>query len=196
MSPGDGLGLGGITAKVDGPLTSLWQVLTSPKRFFLGHTPRRSSLIRALVSAASSGTVGLLALGVALVRALGSSEVATIMVLVILGGLPYLALLWLLGGFVLMRPAALDLRAWEITAWAWTPAGLVGLLLSPLAWFVPLAGLVLGSVALPLWHLTVVNGALGAWSPARAQTALFWYLAAIFALPTALSAGLFALFTS
>ena len=187
---------GGITARVDGALASLWQVATSPKRFFLGHTPRRSSLIRALASAATSGTIGLLAAGVALVRALGSDEVVTIMVLVILGGLPYLALLWLLGGFVLMRPAALDLRAWEVAAWAWTPAGLVGLLLSPLAWFVPLAGLVLGSVALPLWHLIVVNGALGAWSPARAQTTLFWYLAAIFALPTALLAGLFALFTS
>jgi hypothetical protein len=169
------------------PAAPLWRAVSHPAAFFAGleDEPR---LGRAAARAAASAAVGSLVAGLLALRASGSDA----WLLFLLGGpvlvLPYLAIVALLGGLVLMRPAGLDLRAFEVVAWAWTPSGVLAVSLLPIGLVAPAATLAGGLAMLPAWHLWLVWRGVQTFAVAGARAAFALYAAAVFGLPLALLA--------
>lgn len=159
-----------------------WQAVSAPEAFFRRLEPHPPRLLAAGAAALASGSVGLLVLGLAVARATASDPLLLAGAFLALG-LGYLVAAWLLGGIALTRPAGLDLRAWEVAAWAWVPAGFLGVSLLPVAWFFPLPSLAVGLLALPLWHLWIVFAALRVLAPARVRLAGGLYLLVVFVFP-------------
>jgi hypothetical protein len=159
-----------------------WRAASTPGDFFadLPDAPRvASATIPALLSVAA----GALILAWAIARATSSDAWLPILLLVVPGLLIYSATLWLLGGLVLSRAAELDLRGWEIAAWAWVPTGFLALSLLPVVAVFPVTSLMLGTLGLPVWHLTVVHAGLARFAPAGGRRALLLYALVILAAP-------------
>lgn len=167
------------------PLRRAWRAASAPRAFY-ADLPDRPALGTAAAAAAIAGLVGSVVLAAVAARATGSAPLPTLLVVPALA-LPYLALVTVLGGLVLMRPAALDLRAWEIAAWAWTPAGFLGLALLPIGLAAPAPTLFAASLMLPLWHLWLVWSGTSTHASGRPRLAVVLYAAAVFVAPTGLT---------
>ena len=92
---------------------------------------------------------------------------------------------------MILRPAQLDLRAWEIVAWSWVPAGPVALSLLGALLVAPLLALALGYALALGWHIALVHHGLGAFAPAQRRRSLALYLALVLLLPWGAFALLF-----
>lgn len=167
------------------PWARAWAASSRPRAFF-ATLPERPALVAAAAAAAVAGAVGSLVAAVLLLRATGSTGWLPVLFGVPALALPYLALVSLLGGLVLMRPAALDLRAWEIVLWSWTPAGFLALSLLPIGLIAPLPTLVGGLLMLPVWHLWLVWSGTELHADAHARTAVLLYVLTVFGLPLVL----------
>lgn len=172
---------------VAGSVGRAWRAVSHPAAFFasLGDEPR---LAPALASAAVSAAIGSLVAGVLLARATGSDAWLPFLLGAPALALPYLAIVTLLGALTLMRPAGMDLRAFEVVAWAWVPSGVLALSLLPIGLFAPWPTLAGAAAMLPPWHLWLVWRGTDAYAVARPRTAVALYVAAVFGLPTALLA--------
>ena len=164
-----------------------WRAASHPRAFFTT-LDDRPSLRPPLAAAAVSALLGSLVLGVIAARATGSDAWLPFLLGAPLLVLPYLAIVTLLGGLMLMRPAALDLRAFEIVGWAWTPTGLLALSVLPVGLFAPGPTLLGAAVLLPPWHLWVVWRGVEIHAAGGARSAFLLYIAAVFGLPSALLA--------
>lgn len=169
-----------------------WSAATRPETFFARH-PDPEGPGPALAAAAASGLLGALTAAVMLVRLTGSTAPLPVLLFVPAAALPYLALITFVGGLLLLRPTALEERAWTLVAWSWSPAGVLGLALLPAGVALPGPTLVAFAVMLPVWHLWVVRGGLRAWAPERAGPAWLLYVGVVFVLPVAVAAGLLSL---
>jgi hypothetical protein len=149
----------------------------------------------------AAGRAALLSVGVsslvfswAIVRGTSSDAWIPILLVVVPGAVLYAALLWLLGGLALARTAAIDLRGWEVAAWAWVPSGFMALSLLPVVAVFPVTSLAIGLFGLPLWHLTVVHAGLAEFAERGVRKALVVYALVVLAAPlTVLAAALLSL---
>lgn len=172
---------------IGGAARTLWRAVSHPSAFFaeLTERPRLGSAFAAM---AASALVAAVVAGVVAARATGSDAWLPFLVGVPAGVLPYLAVVTVLGGLTLMRPAALDLRAFEIVAWAWVPSGVLALSLLPIGWFAPWPTLLGGVlVLLPAWHLWIVFRGLETFASGGRRPAFVFYVVAVFALPSVLT---------
>ena len=168
-----------------GPLRKPWSAASAPARFFATRDEDDPRPLRAFGVALTSWAVGAAVSGLALALATGSDVLVVLLATVGLS-LPYLVLVWGLGGLALVRPARLDIRAWEIAAWAWVPAGFLGVALLPVVPFAPLVALAVGILLLPPWNMFVVVGGLRACAPPeRIRGASLLYLTVVFVAPLA-----------
>lgn len=167
------------------PLRRAWSASSHPRAFY-ATLPDRPELGRAAATAAIAVTAAALALAAVVVRLTDSTGWLPLLLGVPAVVVPYLALITLLGGLVLMRPAGLDARAWEIVAWAWVPAGFLGLSLLAIGLAAPLPALIGAVVMLPPWHLWLVWRGTERFAVGRARTAFLLYAATVFGLPLVL----------
>jgi len=161
-----------------------WWAASAPTSFFrrlqAANGPR---LVRAFTAAALSVVLACAALALAFVRATDSDGFLLAWGFSSAIALPLLAMVLLLGGLVMVRPAALDLRAWEIAAWAWVPAGALAVSLTPAALVAPIPAIVAGTVAWPFWHVALVASGVSVFAPQRRIVAVVLYLVAVFLVP-------------
>lgn len=165
------------------PIRKTWSAVSAPVAFFAQRVEDDPRPVRALGVAVLGWVIGSLVAGWAIARATQSDPL--ILVLATVGlSLPYLFLVWGLGGLAIVRPARLDLRAWEIAGWAWAPSGFLGLALLPVVPVAPIVALGVGLVLLPMWNLFVLYGGLRVYAaPERIRAASLIYLAVVFVAP-------------
>lgn len=163
--------------------TRLWAAAASPQRFFRWLEPQPARIFRSGGVALAS----LIALGLAcalgLARATGSNAYLPLAAFAVLGGCAALVYVWAFGSIFVQRPGALDVRAWEVVGWSWTPA-LFGsaAMLVPL-WVFPVPALVVILVAVLCWHLNVLQAGLTVFLERSATTVVVLYALFIFGLP-------------
>jgi len=171
----------------DGSLfRSAWRAVSHPKSFFetLNDEPRIGV---AAALALASVTVGSILAALLLMRATGSDGWLPLLLGVPLLTVPYLAVICVLGGLVLMRPTGMDLRAFEIVAWAWLPSGLLAVTLLPIGLLAPWPTLLGGALfLLPPWHMWIVWRGVEVHAENAPRMAFGLYVAAVFGLPAAL----------
>lgn len=168
-------------------LRDAWSAASSPTAFYrtlrLTSAPR---LGRACAAAAAAVVVACAVLALAFVRATGSDAFVLVWAFLVAVALPVAAMVLLLGGLVMVRPAALDLRAWEIAAWAWVSAGVLAVSLAPAVFVAPVPAVVAGLVAWPVWHVVLVARGVAVFAPRRSAPAVALYLVAVFLVPGSL----------
>ncbi len=161
-----------------------WWAASAPTSFYRAlREASEPRLARAFAAAALSAALAGVVLALAFVRATASDGFLLAAALIGTGLLGVTALLVLLGGLVMVRPAALDLRAWEIAAWAWVPAGALAVSLAPAAVFAPAPAAAVGLIAWPFWHVAMVASGVAVFAPARRVVTLTLYLVAVFVVP-------------
>ena len=166
-----------------------WWAASAPSSFFqaLQRDPAPQPW-RAVFAALLAVLLALAVLSLAFVRATASDGWLLVWLLACGIGVPYLAMVLLLGGLVMVRPANLDLRAWEIAGWAWVPAGALALSLAPAAYFAPLPAAALGLLVFPFWHVVLVVNGVTAFAPTRRLITTVIYLVAVFLVPALVTA--------
>lgn len=168
-------------------LRSAWRAVSAPAAFFarrVDHDPRP---VRAFGVAVLAWIVGSAVAGWAITLATQSDPLLVVLATVALS-LPYLFLVWGLGGLAIVRPARLDLRAWEIAGWTWLPAGFLGVALLPVVPLAPIAALAVGVLLLPVWNLFVLYGGLRVFAPEdRIRMSSLLYLVVVFIAPLVFS---------
>jgi len=161
----------------------LWAAAASPQRFFRWLEPQSARIFRA----GGVAFVSLAVLGFACVlgfaRATGSDAYLPLAAFAVLGAGVALVYLWAFGSIFVQRPGALDVRAWEVVGWSWTPAlfGSVAMLV-PL-WIFPVLALVAVLVTVLVWHLNVLWAGLGVFLNRPAITVVALYAAFILVSP-------------
>lgn len=174
---------------------TLWQAASRPEAFFRRLEPHEPRLLSAFISALTSILFALIIASLVFTRLTNSTAALPIILFgVVVGGLTWL-LFWALGGLVLVRPAQLDLRAWELCAWTWVPAGIMTLSLLPVAFFFPVPSLVIGYFGTLGWHLGMLRAGLNVFAPENVRTSLTFYIIFVLLLPLGLFAWLFYLFS-
>ncbi len=164
-------------------LTQLWAAAASPQRFFRWLEPQSARIFRA----GSIAFVSLIVLGLAcmlgFVRATGSDAYLPLAGFAALGAGAALVYLWAFGSIFVQRPGALDVRAWEVVGWSWTPAlfGSVAMLV-PL-WIFPVPALVAVLVTVLVWHLNVLRAGLNVFLDRPASTVVTLYAVFILGSP-------------
>ncbi len=182
------------TAGVLDLVRDAWWAASAPASFFRAlHDSPEPRVGRALLVALLSVLLALAVLSLAFVRATASDGWLLVWVVASAIGLPYLGMVLLLGGLVMVRPANLDVRAWEITAWSWAPAGALALSLAPAAYLAPLPTALVGLLAFPFWHVVVVINGVNVFAPARRVVATTVYLGAVFLVPSLVTAVSYAI---
>jgi hypothetical protein len=100
--------------------------------------------------------------------------------------------LWGLGGLLLQQPAGLNIRAWELAGWSWSPALFTALSLTPAALLVFISPLPPGLLALLMlvgvvitiiWHVRTISVGLQYFVGKRQPQRLIWYIGLLFVLP-------------
>ncbi|MDZ7800630.1 MAG: hypothetical protein U5K81_07555 [Trueperaceae bacterium] len=168
-------------------LRRAWRAASVPGRFF-EDLPDEPALGAAAAAGGVSLLMGALALGVVLARGTASDAWPLFLLGTPLMVLPYAVLVSILGSLVLMRPAGMDLRAFEIVAWAWVPSGFLAVSLLPIGWFAPWATMAGALAMLPAWHLWLVWRGTEVHATARPRAAAILYLLSVFGLPSVLVA--------
>ncbi len=169
------------------PLRRAWRAASAPEAFFAGLDSTQVRLPAALATAAVFAAVGAAVAGLLAARATGSVPWPFLLGAPAVA-LPYLMIIGMLGALVLMRPGGMELRAIEVVAWAWVPAGWSALAVAPVGWFAPAPALLVAALLLPPWHLWVLWRGIEAFAPARQRTTAVLYGVVVFAVPFGISA--------
>jgi hypothetical protein len=163
-----------------------WRAVSHPRAFFAG-LDDRPQLPLALAVMGVSVLAGSAILALLALRATGSDAWAPILLGVPVALLVHVATVTLLGGLTLMLPAGLDLRAFEIVAWSWVPAGALAVSLLPIGLLAPWSTLFGGVlVVLPAWHLWMIWRGLEVHALRARRAAFLFYVLAVYAFPTLL----------
>lgn len=163
--------------------TSLWTSASAPRRFFgwLEHQPPR--LFRGgLVAYLSLLTLGLVA-AFGFSRATQSNAALLLGVVALVGSSAFFAWVWAFGSVFVQRPGTLDLRAWEVTGWSWTPAlfGSATMLVPILV--LPAPALAVTFIGVLIWHLVTLRAGLVVFLGVRATRIVTIYALYLYALP-------------
>ncbi|MEX2503179.1 MAG: hypothetical protein WD336_12445 [Trueperaceae bacterium] len=171
-----------------------WWAASTPGAFYAS-LDEEVRLRSAIAVAASAALLGSVLAGLLLARASGSAPGPFLLTVPALA-LPYLLILGMLGSFVLMRPAELDLRAFEIVAWAWVPIGWLALAVAPIGLWAPGPSLAVAALLLPPWHLWMVWSGVVVHAGARPRAAVIGYGLTVFGLPLAMATFVTAILSS
>lgn len=163
--------------------TQLWAAAASPQRFFRWLEPLPGRIVRGGAVALLSLIVLGLACALGFVRATGSDAYLLLAGLAIIGGCAALVYLWAFGSIFVQRPGALDVRAWEVVGWSWTPALFGSLAMLVPLWTFPVPALVAVLVVVPFWHLNVLGVGLTVFLERPATKVVTFYALFIFGLP-------------
>ncbi len=167
-------------------LTLFWTSASAPKRFFGWLESQPPYILRgALVAYGSLLSLGLVA-AFGLGRATQSDAALLLAVFAVVGSSALYAWVWAFGSVFVQRPGTLDLRAWEVTGWSWTPAlfGAVAMLVPILVLPAPaVAALCIGVL---IWHLVALRAGLAVFLGARAARVVTIYALYIYVLPLAI----------
>ncbi len=171
----------------------MWWAASSPGRWFGGLEADHPDLKPALLAALLSLLTGALGLGVAFLRATASDALLPVLLAAL--GLGLLLALPLVGAgsLLLQTLGRLDLRAWEVVAWSWTPAFWTSVSFLPAAFLAPTVALPLGLLTAVVWHLVVLRAGLRVFMQRRRGVFLGLYTLAVFGLPGALAVSIGAL---
>jgi len=175
-------------------LTQLWRVATLPKAFFAHLDDQEVNLARAFWLGFSCYVTASLIAAFALLLLTNSQGVSLFLLSgLLISSMQYL-FFWGLGGLLLQQPEGLDIRAWELSGWSWSPALFTALSLIPAAILVLISPLprallaflmVVGIITAVVWHVRTVSLGLlyfvGRYQPKR----LLWYVGLLFFLPFA-----------
>lgn len=175
-------------------LTQLWRVATLPKAFFAQLDDREVNLARAFWLGFGCYVTASLIAAFALLLLTNSQGVSLFLLSgLLISSVQYL-FFWGLGGLLLQQPEGLDIRAWELSGWSWSPALFTALSLIPAATLVLISPLprallallmVVGVITAVVWHVRTVSLGLmyfvGRYQPKR----LLWYVGLLFILPFA-----------
>lgn len=176
-------------------IRTLWQAASRPEAFFKRLEPLEPQIPRAFLIALASVLFSLVVASLLFARLTNSTGILPILLFgLVAGGLTWL-LSWALGGLVLLRPARLDIRAWELCAWSWVPAGIMAFSLLPVAFFAPLPSLIFGVLGTLGWQVTILATGLRVFTPEHARAGLTFYLIFVLLLPVGLFAWLLYLFS-
>lgn len=131
------------------------------------------------------GSLAVLSLAAALgfARATASDAYLPLITFTLIGGGAFFLYAWAFGSTFLQRPGALDVRAWEVSGWSWTPALFGGLSMLVPLWVVPVPALVLTLLAVLVWHLAVLQAGLSVFLERPANTVVTLYALFIYVLP-------------
>lgn len=167
-------------------LTLLWTSASAPKRFFGWLESQPPHIFRgALVAYGGLLTLGLVA-AFGLGRATRSDAALLLAVFAVVGSSALYVWVWAFGSVFVQRPGGLELRAWEVTGWSWTPA-----FFGAAAMFVPILVLPAPAVAalfvgVLVWHLVALRAGVAIFLGARAARVVTLYALYIYVLPLAI----------
>ena len=173
----------------------MWSAASAPRRFFERLEPQDARIFRAFGVALLSYLFYALCLGLAFVRSSGSNAYLPLFALALGVGVLQLLFFWGLGGVSLQRPGALDVRAWEVAGWSWTPAFFVGVSMLPALLVVPVLGSILSVGFLLVWHVLVLRNGLQVFLERAAWRVVTLYAVLVIVLPLAIFFGLLAVFS-
>jgi hypothetical protein len=175
-------------------LSQLWRVATLPKAFFAQLNDDEVSLAKAFWSGFVCYVPASLLFALALLLLTRSQGVSLFLLTsLFVSSLQYL-FFWGLGGLILQQPHGLDIRAWELSGWSWSPALFVALSLVPAGLLVLISPLprdmlallmAVGACAAVIWHVRTVNVGLIYFVNRRQPQRLMWYVGLLFLLPLA-----------
>ena len=174
----------------------MWRSASAPRAFFERLEPHDARILRALGVALFGYLFFALSLALAFIRSSGSNAYLPIFAFALAVGVGQLLFFWGLGGVVLQRPGALDVRAWEVAGWSWAPALFVGISMLPALLVVPTLGFVLSVPFLLVWHLATLRSGLQVFLERAVWRVVALYTALVIVLPLALFVGLLAVFSS
>jgi hypothetical protein len=164
-------------------IRTIWRAASRPQPFFEKLKEAPPNLLYSSLAAMLSVSFALVALAFAIIVATASTAYAPIVLGLLLAGLFYWLLIWALGGLVIIRPASLDIRGWEIVAWSWVPAGVVALSLIPVVFIQPLIAIFAGVFGVYIWHIGILSVALGVFAEKGRVRAMIWYIGCVMVLP-------------
>ncbi len=165
----------------------MWWAASSPGAWFGRLDADHPDLRPALLAALLSLVTGALGLGVAFLRATASDAVLPVLLAALGLGLLLAFPLLAAGSLLLQAFGRLDLRAWEVAAWSWTPAFWTSLSFLPAALLAPTVALPLGVLTAVVWHLVVLRAGTRVFMPKRRAVFLGFYVFMVFGLPVALT---------
>lgn len=167
-------------------LILLWTSASAPKRFFSWLEPQPPRTFRgglvAYLSLLALGLVAAFGLG----RATASDAALLLVVFAVVGSSALFAWVWAFGSVFVQRPGGLELRAWEVTGWSWTPAlfGVIAMLVP--IFVLPAPALIATFVGVLVWHLVTLRAGLAVFLGARATRVVTIYTLYIYVLPLAI----------
>ena len=176
-------------------IQEMWSAASAPRRFFVWLEPQNTRILKAFGVALMSYLVYAFCLTLAFVRSSGSDAYAPIFALALAVGAAQLLFFWGLGGISLQRPGALDVRAWEVAGWSWTPAFFVGVSMLPALLVVPMLGFVLSIGFLLAWHLAVLRSGLQVFLERAVWRIVTVYALLVIVLPLSLFVGIQVVFS-
>jgi hypothetical protein len=136
------------------------------------------------------GSLMVLSLAAALgfARATASDAYLPLVTFALIGGGAFFLYAWAFGSTFLQRPGALDVRAWEVSGWSWTPALFGGLSMLVPLWVAPAPALAVTLPVVLVWHLVVLRAGLAVFLERPATRVVTLYALFIYALPLLLLA--------
>lgn len=167
----------------------LWAAASTPTQFFGKLEPAPSRIPHAAGYAFASLTVLALACALGVARATASDAVLPLIIFALLVSSGFFLYAWAFGSLFVQRPGTLDLRAWEVTGWSWTPAlfGGLSMLVPLLVW--PRLALPVTLIGVFVWHLTVLRAGLAVFLERPAWRVVTLYALFIYGLPVVLFGG-------
>ena len=174
-------------------IASLWRTVSSPRRTFEQQQAHEPALLTSSLQMLASGVIGIVVFALAFARLTNSSLLPVVALSLVLG-VTNLLIIWALGGLTLIRPANLDLRAWDIAAQSWLPLGFIAVALLPVVFFFPLPAMLVGVLGAQVWHLLMIYSAMQVYAPDRLFFTTVLYVLIVQLLPVIMFSGIFMLF--
>lgn len=182
----------------------MWRSASAPRPYFQNLAEQESAIAAGILCALSAFVTSTLLGALGFIIVTGSDAYLPVLAFALVTSAGLSFFFWGLGALVIQRPANLDVRAWEIMGWSWSPLLLTSISLLPAILLVAISRLpvsVISWLLLPagmigawLWHLRVLAAALHAFAPGQVTRSLVFYLIFIFALPFGLLTFLFVVF--
>lgn len=129
-----------------------------------------------------------LAVALGLARATASDAYLPLAAFALIGAGAFFLYAWAFGSTFLQRPGALDVRAWEVSGWSWTPALFGSLSMLVPLWVVSAPALAVTLLIVLIWHLVVLRAGLAVFLECPATRVVTLYALFIYALPLLLLA--------
>lgn len=165
------------------PFTSLWRAASSPRAFFRWLEPHPPHVARGGGVAYGSLVVLGLVCTLGLARATRSDAPLLLAAVAVVGSSALFLYTWAFGSTFVQRPGALDVRAWEVSGWSWTPALFGSLSMLVPMWVFPVPTLGVTLIGVLVWHLVVLRAGLSVFLERPAYRVVTLYALYLYALP-------------